>query len=218
MKLGIAFLSSVLVVASGCAGARLSQFGATQDAAAPYDGLVSYYGYIAPGTQPDETRQNRPVHYVYLWLPNAAPELGLRVVSPTKDLPAAEGMAIKQPGYSANADGKEFFDPWVLLERCTTISNPAEVAQTCASWTKLGENDDSNELPEQPSGRKTNALLRVSSSSGDKAIERGLYRIGLGTAKKGEVSGTYLLQLGASGNLSGAVLAKTTNELRQGAR
>lgn len=216
---GIVAMTCLTFLTSGCA-ARLAQFGATPDAAAPYQEVASYYGYVAPGTQPDETRQNRKTYYVYVWLPSGVPELGVRVVSPTKDLPQAEGQMFRQTDYTGNADGKEFFDPAVLLERCTTINNPREIGQTCAAWARLGENDDSNELPDQPSGRKTNALLRVTSNNADAnhALMRGLYRVGLSDAKRGEVNGTYLLQLGTPVQLSGIAIGRTLDEVRQLAR
>lgn len=206
----VAVMASFVVLASGCA-TTLPKFGASKDAA-EYQGMVSYYGNITQGSQPDESRGNRKLYFVYLWMPNSAPDLGVRVISPTKDLPKPDGMTINDPSYSGGDDGKTFFDPWIALERCTTITTPAEVDKTCASWSKMGENDDSNELPKQPSGRATNALMRAS------GLDRGLYRIAIGDAKKGDLAGTFLMQLGSSASLSGVALARTPEMLKQNAR
>lgn len=55
-----------------------------------------------------------------------------------------------------------------------------------ATWTTLKKNDDSSEMPKQPSGRKYNSLLRYKSKIGDplKALTIGLYRIGFTSYKK----------------------------------
>ena len=40
----------------------------------PYTDIISYYGYIKPGTAPDETRGGKNYYYLYLWIPAVAPE------------------------------------------------------------------------------------------------------------------------------------------------
>ena len=45
----------------------------------PYSDVVSYYGFIKPGATPDETRDGKKYYYLYMWVPVAAPEIGIRI-------------------------------------------------------------------------------------------------------------------------------------------
>jgi hypothetical protein len=88
---------------------------------------------------------------------------------------------------------------------------------TSASWTVLARNDDSSEMPKQPSGSSYNSLLRYKSVAGNptKALTVGLYRIGFTTYKKGEVKGTFLAQVAAPVKLPGVAVAKTIEDLKK---
>ncbi|MDO5969389.1 LipL32 family surface lipoprotein [Flavivirga aquimarina] len=75
----------------------------------------------------------------------------------------------------------------------------SEAAVKSAKWPVLERNDDSGEMPKQPSGNNYNSLLRYKSeaSNPEKALTVGLYRIGFTTYKRGEVKGTFLAQVAA---------------------
>ena len=79
----------------------------------------------------------------------------------------------------------------------------------------MASNDDSSELPKQPNGSAYNSVLRHKSSSDNptEALTRGLYRIGFTTYKTGEVSGTFVAQLGAPIKLPGVVVARSIEEI-----
>ena len=76
-------------------------------------------------------------------------------------------------------------------------------------------NDDSGELPAQPSGSKYNSLMRITSEVSNplKALVAGLYRIGFTTYKTGEVQGSFIAQVGAPVKLPCVKIAKTLDEL-----
>jgi hypothetical protein len=84
----------------------------------PYTDISSYYGYIKPGAAPDEVKGGKKMYYVYVWIPLAAPEIGVRMISPVPDSMKPSDKDYVTDDYKANeADTKNFFDTWVSLER-----------------------------------------------------------------------------------------------------
>lgn len=179
----------------------------------PYTDVISYLGYATPGSE-DEVKDNKKFYYIYVWVPLAAPELGVRMTSPVNG--KIKG-AIASQGYTDNASSSEYFDTYITLERSDIISKDGITAESAksAKWVTLEKNDDSSEMPKQPSGSSYNSLLRYKSdiSNPTKAIVAGLYRVGFTTYKKGEVKGTFLAQVAAPVKLPGVVMAKTIEEL-----
>lgn len=187
----------------------------------PYSSVVSYYGYITPDAVPDETKDGKKYYYVYIWIPIAAPEVGIRMISPIPESMAPETDDFKSQTYEANkAETKNFFDTWVTLERAVNILSMNDVKSKIneANWVRLGYNDDSRELPAQPSGNQYNSVLRVSSSANDPlhALTVGLYRIGFTTFKTGEVQGGFVAQIGAPVKLPGIIIANSASSLLTG--
>lgn len=203
---------------------KLDKFGADmgkksvmgKDVRVPYTDVITYYGYIKPGGTPDETRDGKKYYYLYLWVPAAAPEIGIRMASPVDKMTPGE-TDIVAADYTANAaDKTNYFDTWISLERSDVVSagDIASKGKT-AKWFKLGHDDDSSEMPAQPSGSKYNSLMRVTSETSDplKALTTGLYRIGFTTYKTGEVQGSFVAQVGAPVKLPGVKIAKSLDEL-----
>ena len=186
---------------------------------APYTDVLTYYGYVKPGAAPDETRDGKKYYYLYLWIPAAAPELGVRMVSPVPEKMATPDKEdIVSPDYEANkADTKNYFDTWISLERADGITavSDIEAKVKTAKWNKYDQNDDSGELPAQPSGSKYNSLMRITSEVSNplKALVTGLYRIGFTTYKVGEVQGSFVAQVGAPVKLPGVAIAKDVEAL-----
>ncbi|SHJ60092.1 Lipl32 family lipoprotein [Aquimarina spongiae] len=183
----------------------------------PYTDVVSYLGYAAPGNE-DEVKDGKKFYYIYVWIPAVAPELGVRMMSPVGKT-KVKGATLSQ-AYQDNAGSKDYFDTYVTLERSDIISkdNISEDAVKSANWVTLERNDDSSEMPKQPSGSSYNSLLRYKSQASDplKALTVGLYRIGFTTYKTGEVKGTFLAQVAAPIKLPGVVMAKTIADLKKG--
>ncbi|GAA4279154.1 Lipl32 family lipoprotein [Aquimarina mytili] len=182
----------------------------------PYTEVVSYMGYAAPGNE-DEVKDGKKFYYIYVWIPAVAPELGVRMMSPVAG--AKIKNATKSKSYEENAGSKDFFDTYITLERSSIISkdNITEEGVKSAKWTTLAKNDDSSEMPKQPSGSSYNSLLRYKSEASDplKALTVGLYRVGFTTFKTGEVKGTFLAQVAAPIKLPGVVMAKTIEDLKK---
>lgn len=217
----IAVAGAALMV-SGCAGGLPSfgadigkQSAAVMDVRVPYQDVISYFGYVAPGKAPDEVREGKNMYYLYVWIPAVAPEIGVRMISPVKGMAKPGETDFVAADFSANAESADFFDTWVRIERCTLAINPEDITKPCAGWTTYGENDDSSELPAQPSGNKYNSVLRVATDTSNplKALVRGMYRIVFTTYKVGEVKGTFLAQVGAPIKLPGVAIAQNPEAL-----
>lgn len=183
----------------------------------PYTDVVSYLGYAASGNE-DEVKDGKKFYYIYLWVPAVAPELGVRMMSPVGKTKIKN--ATKSAAYTENASSEEYFDTYITLERSDIISkdNISQDAVNSANWVTLERNDDSSEMPKQPSGSSYNSLLRYKSEAGNptKALTVGLYRIGFTTYKTGEVKGTFLAEVAAPIKLPGVVMAKTIEDLKKG--
>ncbi len=184
----------------------------------PYTDLTSYFGFIKPGAKPDEVKGGKKMYYVYVWIPIAAPEIGIRMISPAPESMKPNDKDYVTADYTANAsDTKSFFDTWITFERAEgvlKIEDAAAKAKT-AKWTSIETNDDSSEMPAQPSGSKYNSLMRITSdiSNPTKSLVMGLYRIGFTTYKTGEVQGSFLAQIGAPVKLPGVAVAAKAEDL-----
>ncbi|MCW3070811.1 MAG: hypothetical protein JWO44_701 [Bacteroidetes bacterium] len=225
MKKMIALLGVLAITATSTITAqKLDKFGADlgkksvmgKEVRIPYTDLLTYYGYIKPGAKPDEERGGKKYYYIYIWIPAAAPEVGVRMASPV-DKMTPEKTDIVSADYTANAaDKTNYFDTWISLERAEGITSAADLGKgKTASWNVYDQNDDSSEMPAQPSGSKYNSLMRITSevSNPKKALVAGLYRIGFTTYKTGEVQGSFVAQVGAPVKLPGVKIAQTIDEL-----
>lgn len=188
----------------------------------PYTDLISYYGYIKPGSKPDEVKGGKKMYYLYVWIPIAAPEIGVRMISPAPENAKPTDKDYVSADFSANAERSSYFDTWVTFERAEGILKLEDVAAKAktAKWTTIESNDDSSEMPAQPSGSKYNSLMRITSdpSNPTKSLVMGLYRIGFTTYKTGEVQGSFLAQLGAPVALPGVAVATKPEDLAKAAK
>ncbi len=226
-----ALLLAVICLSLTATAQKLDKFGADlakksvmgKEIRVPYTDLISYFGYIKPGSKPDEVKNGKKMYYVYVWVPIAAPEIGIRMISPAPDSVKPTDKDYVSAEYSANAsDTKNYFDTWVTFEKAEGILKLEDVAAKAktAKWTTLESNDDSSDMPAQPSGSKYNSLMRMTSEISNplKAITLGLYRIGFTTYKTGEVQGSFLAQLGAPVKLPGVAVAVKPEDLAKAAK
>jgi hypothetical protein len=187
------------------------------DIRVPYLSTIKYFGYVKPGAEADQVVNGKKMFYIYVWIPAVAPEIGIRMVSPVTTLKPAKTDFVSPLWAEGSADKTSYFDTWITLERATDIANPAEIAAKIKTtkWNSYGSNDDSSELPAQPSGSKYNSLMRVTSDVSNplKALVRGLYRIGFTTYKVGDVKGTFYAEVGAPIKLPGVVIEKDVDKL-----
>ncbi|WP_412464273.1 Lipl32 family lipoprotein [Flavobacterium mekongense] len=221
-------LAGILCLALGMSATaqKLDKFGADlakksvmgKEIRVPYTDMTSYFGFIKPGSKPDEVKNGKKMYYIYVWIPVAAPEIGIRMISPVPENNKPTDKDYISPDFTANAaDTKSFFDTWVTFERAEGILKIEDVATKAktAKWTTIETNDDSSEMPVQPSGSKYNSLMRITSDTSNptKSLVMGLYRIGFTTYKTGEVQGSFLAQLGAPIKLPGVSVAVKPEDL-----
>ena len=225
MKKSIVLLTTMILLlgSSTLTAQKLDKFGSSTEKKigpktikVPYTDVISYLGYASPGNE-DEVRDNKKFYYIYVWVPLVAPEIGVRMLSPVGGTKIKN--AIISGAYQENSGSEDYFDTYITLERSDIISkdNISEEAVSSANWVTLESNDDSGEMPKQPSGNSYNSLLRYTSDAGNptKALTAGLYRIGFTTYKTGEVKGTFLAEVAAPIKLPGVVMAKTIAELKE---
>lgn len=189
-----------------------------QEIRIPYLDVISYFGYIKAGSTADEERGGKKYFYLYLWIPVAVPELGIRMVSPVTDMKPEKLDYVMDEFKENSTDKKSYFDTWISLERSSVIFNDSNFVENVKNgeWTLLGQNDDSSELPKQPSGNKYNSLMRISSDKNNptKSLVKGLYRIGFTTFKTGDVQGSFIAQIGAVVKIPGTIICKNLDGLK----
>ena len=97
------------------------------------------------------------------------------MMSPIGDYNPKE--ATSSANFEANKASTDFFDTYITLEKSTITSADKISAENVksANWTLMESNDDSGEMPTQPSGNNYNSLLRVvsESSNPNKALTKG---------------------------------------------
>ena len=217
MKKSILTLLAVIAIAAVTHAQKLEKFGSSitksigpKTIHVPYTSVTSYLGYAAPNTE-DQVKDGKKFYYIYVWVPLVAPELGVRMLSPVAKNEVAD--ATKSADYDANKASADYFDTYITLERCLSIIKAEDITEAkvkSGEWTTLEKNDDSDEMPKQPSGSSYNSLLRYVSKTGDPtgALTVGLYRIGFTTYKTGEVKGTFLAQVAAPVDLPGVQVGR----------
>lgn len=223
-------LSVLLLAAVVCMqvqAQKLGKFGADlgkktvmgKDIRIPYQSLTSYYGYVGGDSKPDEEKEGKKYYYLYVWIPVAAPELGIRMISPVPENEKPGATDFQSATYEKNvADKASFFDTWIAFDRAAGIVSAGDIktkAKT-ASWSTIDKNDDSSEMPANPGGSKYNSLMRITSEVSNplKSLTVGLYRIGFTTFKTGDVKGSFLAQIGAPVEIPGIIIAGNLEELQ----
>lgn len=180
----------------------------------PYMDVTSYWGFMEPGVAADEVVDNKKLYYLYVWIPIAAPEIGVRMMSPIPKKPKPEEGDIITESFTKNQGDKDtYFDTWVSFEKAIGVVSKEGLVEKAknATWRRLAYDDDSYEMPAQPTGSHYNSLVRVKTDIKDpaRALVIGLYRIGFTTWKTGEVKGSFLAQLGAPIKLPGVIISPT---------
>jgi hypothetical protein len=176
---------------------------------APYAHYTEYYGYVDPDGEPDGTYDGKDAHYLYVWVPAAADEIGVSMKSPAGSEPKDGDLV--QPNYEEGMEENPdaWFDTYLAFERMKATS-PSDISPDAGVRMKLEEDDDSSEMPANPEGNTYNSLLRVQSS--DTPLARGLYRITF-TSYRGEVKGNFIANLGT--NVPGVKIAASAETLKE---
>ena len=181
---------------------------------APYVNDVNYFGYIDENAKPDAVVKGKNAFYLYMWVPAAADEIGIRMISPVGDLAKPEADDFIHPNYAAasKADPEQWFDTWIRVERMNVI-DPAKINTVGSVINVLDEDDDGDDTYDEKRHAEYNSLVRIETelNSPTKALVRGLYRITLTTFKKGDVAGSFIATVGS--NIPGIMVAESADKL-----
>ncbi|MDI4651768.1 MULTISPECIES: LipL32 family surface lipoprotein [Pseudoalteromonas] len=181
--------------------------------AAPYANTVNYFGYIDKTVAPDANVNGKKAYYLYVWVPAAIDELGVRMISPVGDLAEPSKTDFVQKGYTEKAKDKEtWFDTWIRVERMDVVSAD-KIRHAKKVINILAKDDDGDDTYDEKRHASYNSLVRIETevSKPEKALVRGLYRIAFTTYKKGEVEGSFVSTVGT--NVPGVKVAASLAEL-----
>jgi len=183
---------------------------------APYIENTNYFGYVDKNSKADGVIKGKNAFFLYVWIPAAADEIGVRMISPVGDLASPEKGDFVHSNYAkaSKADPKQWFDTWLRVERMDVI-DPTNIKTGGKVLNVLDEDDDGDDTYEEKRHSKYNSLVRIKSelSSPTKALVRGLYRITLTTYKKGDVAGSFVTTIGS--NIPGIKIAESPEKLHQ---
>jgi hypothetical protein len=182
----------------------------------PYVNTVNYFGFIDDKSKPDAVVKGKDAYYLYIWIPAAIDELGVRMISPVGNLaePEKEDFVQANYGQKVKSDKETWFDTWIRVERMDIVS-PDNIKMASKVINILEKDDDSDDTYDEQRHAKYNSLVRIETdlSRPDKALVRGLYRVVFTTYKKGKVEGSFIATLGS--NVPGIKIASTLKELNE---
>ncbi|EPG67801.1 major surface lipoprotein LipL32 [Leptospira wolffii] len=187
-----------------------------QKAFAPYSETVNYWGYIKPGQAADAVVNGKKSYFLYVWVPAAIAELGVRLISPTGEIGDPSSEDFQSDAFKAATPEEKsmpnWFDTWIRVERLAAIMpNQIEGAAKGKALQNLGDNDDGDDTYNEERHAKYNSLLRITIPNLPKSLDelknldtkkllvRGLYRITFTTYKVGEVKGSFVATVGVLG-------------------
>jgi hypothetical protein len=180
----------------------------------PYANTVEYFGYIDSDVEPDAVVNNKDAYFIYMWVPGAIDELGVRMISPVGDLAEPEDGDFVQENFTKkfSKDDKTWFDTWLRVERMDVVDS-SNIKQAKEVIQVLDEDDDGDDTYEEKRHSQYNSLVRIKTELGSptKALVRGVYRISLTTFKSGKVEGSFVTTIGS--NVPGVKLATSLEEL-----
>lgn len=186
---------------------RLERFG---NNGVSYADIKTLYGNIPTENIRHALIKDTVSYFVYLWLPDSASEISVRMFSPVpKNVFPNTGEKItedfKDPPDTAY---KKYFDTEIWFEKATNAFAPQDAFEkTKLVWRQLGHNDNS--------GERNNSLLRiVSDRKKNIHLSRGLYRVRFRAHEEKNPEGTFMLQLGLKEMIPGVKLFRLKEELQ----
>ncbi len=180
---------------------------------APYSETVNYWGYIKPGQAADAVVNGKKSYFLFLWVPAAIAELGVRLISPTGEIGEPSSSDFISDAFKAATPEEKnmpnWFDTWIRIERLAAIM-PNQIGEAAKgkALQALGDNDDGDDTYSEERHAKYNSLLRITIPNLPKSLDelknldtkkllvRGLYRITFTTYKVGEVKGSFVATVG----------------------
>lgn len=183
-----------------------------------YTLIKTLYGIIPTKNIASAPIKDTVNYFVFLWLPDSVNEISVRLISPVPPLTSPNKGDKITEDYQDPPDTsyKKYFDPEVRLEKSTNASAPEDAFQkTGLLWKRLGYNDNSSELPAQPSGEKNNSrLMVVTDKKKNIRLTAGLYRVRFRAHTEKNPEGTFMMQVGVREMVPGIKLFRRAEELQ----
>jgi len=178
----------------------------------PYIYMTSYLEYV-DGSNEDEIAEDLKNYYVYIWIPVAANEIGVRMKSPVGKTKVKN--AITSDAYQKNMRSKDALDQFISFQR-STIKNPENVDQDGiknTTWTTMHPNAMDSDLTDNDD---TTEESRFISKTDDplNVLSRGLYRVSFRTYNHDGTKGTFLGQIGFPVKIPGIIVARNIDDLK----
>ena len=216
-RLVLPFVTAAVLAGCSATGPHLkssvSEGVAGIEARLPYANYSNYFGYVDSSVQPEGKYKGKDTYYLYAWVPAAVDEIGVSMISPAVSTP--EGADFKHANYTPGMqkDAEKFFDTYIVFDRLNIIDN-TKIKNGGKVLQNLGRNDDTSELPANPSGANYNSLLRKTTSmnNASEALVRGVYRISF-TSFRSNVEGSFEATIGT--NVPGVKIAASLEELHE---
>lgn len=184
--------------------------------ALPYANSVNYFGYIDKSSKPSEKINGKDAYYIYIWVPAALDELGVRMISPVGDLAKPSKDDFVQKGFEKklSKDADKWFDTWIRVERMN-VFEPEKIRNAKKVFSVLEQDDDGDDTYDEERHAKYNSLTRIETqvNKPEKALTRGLYRVAFTTYKRGNVEGSFVATIGT--NIPGVKMATSLSELHK---
>jgi hypothetical protein len=220
--LGLMVIAAVAAVALSCGGggggsylrSTIQKTVGPTTIRVPYLKYVNYYGYVGQDIRPDGQKNGKDAYYLYFWVPAVIDEVGVCMYSPAGgDRPGGNDFKHARFDEKIAGDPDSYFDTYLFLERLSIIDS-SKIRNGGIPVSLLDSNDDSSDMPANPSGSRYNSLLRVKTSVGSptKALVRGVYRITF-TSYRGAIRGSYVATVGT--NIPGVKIASSLEELQR---
>ena len=174
----------------------------------PYTSVINYFGFIDSTWVPTDTListtkgnlLDRKVYSLCFNLPDTVHEIGLRMISPVpSEVYPGAGDIVEKGFYDYRKIHHTYFDPCIHLDQEYNIIYIVSPDSEQVSWYRMiiGDNDNSDEVFVQPSGKKNNSLLRILSDSTTN-LNPGNYRVLISFPENQKIEGSFILQLGST--------------------
>ncbi|WP_378183432.1 LipL32 family surface lipoprotein [Aquimarina sp. SS2-1] len=184
----------------------------------PYTNIHNFLDYMDGSNQENVIDEEKKVQ-VYVWIPVAANEMGLRMVSPVGKTKAKNAVISK--AYEQNIKSSDTLDVSIVLEK-SNILNASDISEegvNNATWKVVDSNQNAKDMlididytgntgytSERYITRKDEPLS---------AISRGLYRVNFKAFKSDDEKGTFLGQIGFPVKIPGIIISKDIEELKK---
>jgi len=183
----------------------------------PYTKVYNYLEYLDGSNQDNIIDEQKKVQ-LYIWIPIAVNEIGLRMVSPAERTKVKN--AVKSKAYEQHAKSSDTLDTSIQLERSNIIDikGISEEKIKNTTWTVVDSNQNAKDMLididfAADSGHSVERYI-TRKDQPLKAVTRGLYRVNFKIFRFQNEKGTFLGQIGFPIKIPGIIVARNIDDLK----